>query len=259
MRGKGFVLVATGAVMLAAAAPASGGVGDVIGSFRMDGALNIYRDDNYVYCVAGTNTLRRYTVNGSLVGTVALPGLTNAGDADHSPLGTAYFGVLERSNRIFEYRTATGSFVRSRPVGASTVGYAHFPGSPYYYTHTGARIIRYTLAGSVVNSFDVSYSATAIAATRRFDDVGGELVLVANRSTGRTMVYTGGGSVVRSFDAPGPAVGCVCGPGTPYTPKTTYWCSVASGASRTAYEIDLGNKNVAVVPASLGRVKALFR
>jgi hypothetical protein len=241
------------------AAPAYGAIGDVISSFPMSRARNIYRDENYVYCVAGTNTLRQYTVNGSLVRTVSLPGLTNAGDADHSPLGPAYFGVLERSNRIFEFRLATGSFVRSRAVGASTVGYAHFPGSPYFYTHTGARIMRYTVAGSLVSSFDVSYSATVIAATRRFNDAGGEFVLVANRSTGRTAAYTGAGSLVRYFNVPGPAVGAVCGPGTGYTPKTRYWCTVPAGSDRFAYEIDLGNVNVAVEPASWGSVKALFR
>lgn len=258
MKGKGFVLVTAGAVLFGAAFPASAAVGDVIGSFRMDGALNIYRDANYVYCVAGTNTLRRYTAGGSLVGTVALAGLTNAGDADHSPLGAGYLGVVERSDRVYHYRISNGSLAASMMIGPSTIGYAYFPGSGYFYTHTGPYVYRYTTTGSFVNSFSVPYGATDIAATGRFNDNGGEYVIVATRSDS-TMVYTGAGSIVRSFNAPGGPDGCACGPGTPYTPKTTYWCNIPVGGGRFAYEIDLGNKNVAVEAASWGRIKALWR
>lgn len=257
MRRKGFALVVV-ATALAVAAPALAGIGDVIGSFRMDGALNIYRDADYVYCVAGTNTLRRYTVNGSLVGTVALAGLTTPGDADHSPLGAGYVGIVERSDRVYHYRISDGSFVASMMIGPGTIGYAYFPDSRYFYTHTGPFVYRYTTTGSFVNSFAVAYSATEIAAASRFDDNAGEYVIVATRSTS-TMVYTGAGSAVRSFNAPGGPAGCVCGPGTPYTPKTTYWCNVPAGGGRFAYEIDLGNKNVGVAPTSLGKIRALCR
>jgi hypothetical protein len=258
MRRKGFALVTTSAVLFAAAVPAFGGVGDVISSFRMDGARNIYRDVNYVYCVVGANTLRRYTVSGSLVGTVTLAGLTNAGDADHSPLGPGHLGVIEASNRIYHYRIPNGSFITSMPTGPATLGYAYFPGSAYFYVHTGTSVYRYTTTGSFVGSFTVAYSATAIAATDRFDDMGGDYVIVASRSVG-TSVFTGSGRFVRSFNVPGGPAGCVCGPGTPYTPKTTYWCNIPVGANRFAYEIDLGNKNVGVAPKSLGKIRALYR
>ena len=259
MRRKGFVLVTAGAVLFAAATPALAGVGDVISSFKMDGARNIYRDANYVYCVFGANTLRRYTVGGSLVGTVALAGLTNAGDADHSPLGPGYLAVIEGSNRIFEYRIANGSLVRSISAGPSTVGYAYFPGGAYFYTHTGASVYRYTTSGSLVNKFDVAYAATEIAATDRFDDKAGEYVIVATRSLGRTYVYTGAGGIVTTFTIAAPPSGCVCGPRAPYTPRTTYWCNVPVGANRFAYQFDLGNKNVGITPTSLGKIRALYR
>jgi hypothetical protein len=258
MRRKGFALVVACAVLLAAAVPAFGGVGDVIGSFRMDGARNIYRDANFVYCVVGANTLRRYTVSGSLVGTVTLSGLTTAGDADHSPLGPGHLGVIEASNRVYHYRIPTGSFVTSMPTGPTTLGYAYFPGRPYFYVHVGTYVNRYTTTGSFVGSFMVGYSSTAIAATDCFDDMGGDYVIVASRSVG-TMVFTGTGSFVRSFNVPGGPAGCVCGPGTPYTPKTTYWCNIPAGANSLAYEIDPGNKNVGVAPTSLGKIRALCR
>ncbi|NIT36332.1 MAG: hypothetical protein GTN49_07505 [candidate division Zixibacteria bacterium] len=258
MKVKAFVSI-TVAVVMGTAAPTVAGVGDVISSFKMDGARNIYRDANYVYCVVGANTLRRYTVGGSLVGTVALAGLTRPGDADHSPLGPGYLAVIEGSNWIFEYRIANGSLVRSTSAGPSTLGYAYFPGGAYFYTHTGASVYRYTTSGSLVNKFDVPYSATEIAATNRFNDKAGEYVIVATRSMGRTYVYTGAGGIVTTFTIVAAPSGCVCGPGTPYTPKTTYWCNVPMGASRFAYQFDLANKNVAVAPASLGKIRALYR
>jgi hypothetical protein len=259
VKGRAFISITVAAAICAAAVPASAGVGDVISSFKMDGARNIYRDGNYVYCVVGTNTLRRYTVSGSLVGTVALAGLTDAGDADHSPLGPGYLAVIEGSNRIYEYRIANGSLVRSMAAGPSTVGYAYFPGGAYFYTHTGASVYRYTTAGSLVNTFAVPYAATEIAATDRFNDKGGEYVVVATRSLGRTYVYTGVGAIVTTFNVVVAPAGCVCGPGTPYTPKTTYWCNVPVGANRFAYQFDLGNKNVGLAPTSLGKIRALYR
>ncbi len=258
MKGRAFISIAVAATICAAAVPAFAGVGDVISSFKMDGAYNIYRDASYVYCVVGANTLRRYTVGGSLVGTVALAGLTDAGDADHSPFGPGHLGVVETSNRVYQYRISNGSLVMSIPTGPTTLGYAYFPGGAYLYVHSGPYVHRYTTTGSFVSSFAVGYSSTAIAATDRFDDKAGDYVIVASRSTGTT-VFTGAGSVVRSFNLPMPPTGCVCGPGTPYTPKTTFWCNLAVGANRFAYEIDIGNKNIGVAPASLGRIRALYR
>jgi hypothetical protein len=258
MKSKVFGLVAVGAVLFAAAVPASAGVGDVISSFKMDGARNIYRDANHVYCVVGTNTLRRYTVGGSLVGTVALARLTNPGDADHSPLGPGFMGVVEASNRVHQYRIANGSLVTSMPTGPTTLGYAYFPGGAYLYAHVGTYVHRYTTTGSFVSSFAVGYATTMMAATNRFEDKAGDYVIVASRSP-RTMVFTGSGGFVRSFNLPEPPAGCVCGPGTPYTPKTTLWCNIPVGANRFAYQIDLGNKNVAVAPTSLGKIRALYR
>ncbi|NIT36333.1 MAG: hypothetical protein GTN49_07510 [candidate division Zixibacteria bacterium] len=261
MKGKGFALVAAGAALFAAAVSAFAGVGDVIGSFKMDNALNVYRNADYVYCVVGRDTLRRYTVNGSLVGTVALAGLSIAGDADHSPLGPGYLGVIAGMDRVLHYRVSNGSLVTSVPTRPATLGYAYFPGGTYLYVQASACVYRYKTTGSLVSSFTVGYSSTAIAATDRFDDKAGDYVIVASRSP-TSMVFTGAGSFVRSFDLPGPPLGCVCGPGSLYplkTPFTTYWCVLPVGPGRFAYEIDLGNRNVGVKAASFGKVKGLYR
>jgi len=254
---KIFVLVGVG-VALFIAAPAFGGVGSVISSFPWSGARNIYRDANYVYSVAGANTLRRYTVGGSLLGTVTLSRLTTPGDADHSPSGPGYFAVIERSSVILEYLVSNGSFVRSIAAGPGTLGGGYFPGGTYVYIHTGTYVYRLTTAGSLVSSFLVSYSAGPLAATNRFNDLAGDYVIVGSRIALSARVFTGTGSFVRSFVMPAVTYGCVCGRGAPSARGTTYWCNLRLGTNYYAYQIDLGN-TTAVAPASVGRIKALFR
>ncbi len=73
----------------------------------MDGARNIYRDANYVYCVVGANTLRRYTVSGSFLGKWGTPGRGN-GEFDW-PWGVAVTAtggriyVADHSNHRIQY------------------------------------------------------------------------------------------------------------------------------------------------------------
>jgi hypothetical protein len=254
---KIFVLVGVG-VALFIAAPAFGGVGSVISSFPWSGARNIYRDANYVYSVAGANTLRRYTVGGSLLGTVTLSRLTTPGDADHCVAGVGRMTVLGGGNRIFEYRISSGSLIRSYAAPPSTTGYAYFPGSAYVYMHSENYINRFTTAGSFVSRFPVSYSAGPIAATNRFNDRAGDYVIVGSRIALSARVFTGAGSFVRSFVMPAVTYGCVCGRGAPSARGTTYWCNLRMGTNYYAYQIDLGN-TTAVAPASVGRIRALYR
>jgi hypothetical protein len=257
MRCKVLSLIAAAATLLAAA-PALGAVGDVISSFPWPSARNAYRDASYVYCVVGTNTLRRYTVGGSLAGTVALRGLTAAADADHCVAGAGRMTVLGGGNRIFEYRISNGSLIRSFAASPSTTGYGYSPGRAYYFVHSGADVYRYTKAGSLVSSFTVSYSAGPIAVADRFRNRAGNYVIVGSRLGFHATVYTGSGSRVTSFVLPAVTYGCVCGPGAPSTYGTTYWCNLRMGTGFYAYQIDLGNAT-AVAPTSVGRIKALYR
>jgi hypothetical protein len=255
-------MVRTAGIVVAAAcaaASAFGAVGDVISSFPWPNARDAYRDGNYVYCVVGTNTLRRYTVGGSLVGTVSLGGLTAAGDADHCVTGAGRMTVLGGSNRIFEYLIANGSLIRSYAAPSGTTGFAYCPGATYHYVHSGAYVRRYTTGGSLVSSFPVNSSDGPIAATDRFRDRAGDYVVVGSRLSFYATVYTGTGSRVRSFVLPAVTYGCVCGPGAPSTHGTTYWCNLRMGTDFYAYQIDLGNTNVALEPASIGKVKTLYR
>jgi hypothetical protein len=242
-----------------AAAPALGAVGDVISSFPWPSARNAYRDADYVYCVVGTNTLRRYTAGGSLVGTVALNGLTAADDADHCVAGAGRMTVLGGGNRLFDYWVSNGSLISSYAAPPSTTGYGYSPGRAYYFVHSGAYVNRYTRAGSLAGSFPVAYSAGPIAVADRFRNRVGNYVVVGSKLSFYASVYTGTGSLVTSFVVPAVTYGCVCGPGAPTSHGTTYWCNLRMGTDFYAYQIDLGNTNVAVTPASVGKVKALFR
>lgn len=258
MRGTVLRAVAAAAALLVAA-PALGAVGDVISSFPWPGARNVYRDASYVYCVVDTNTLRRYTVGGSLVGTVTLNGLTAADDADHCVAGAGRMTVIGGGNNLFDYWVSSGSLIRTYAAPPSTTGYGYAPGRAYYFVHSGADVGRYTKAGSLVSSFTVSYSAGPIAVADRFRNRAGNYVVVGSKLGFSATVYTGTGSRVTSFVLPAVTYGCVCGPGAPATHGTTYWCNLRRGTDFYAYQIDLGNTNAAVAPASMGRLKALFR
>ncbi len=255
MTKKLFILWAAACV----AAPSLGAVGDVISSFPWPNARNAYRDADYVYCVVGTNTLRRYTVGGSLVGTVALSGLTAADDADHCVAGAGRMTVIGGGNRLFDYWVSNGSLIRSYAAPPSTTGYGYSPGRAFYFVHSGAYVNRYTRAGSLAGSFPVSYSAGPIAVADRFRNRAGNYVVVGSKVSFYARVYTGTGSLVTSFVLPAVTYGCVCGPGAPAAHGTTYWCNIRMGTNFYAYQIDLGNTNVAVAPASAGKIKALFR
>ena len=252
------IIIVVGAAAYAATA-SWGAVGDVISSFPWPNARDAYRDGDYVSCVAGTNTLRRYTVGGSLAGTVALSGLTAADDADHCVAGAGRMTVIGGGNRLFDYRVSDGSLIRSYAAPPGTTGYGYSPGHAYYFVHSGADVRRYTTAGSLVSSFTVSYSAGPIAVADRFRNRAGNYVVVGSKLSFYARVYTGTGSLVTSFVLPAVTYGCVCGPGAPSTHGTTYWCNVRRGTDFYAYQIDLGNTNVAVAPTSAGRIKALFR
>jgi hypothetical protein len=236
-----------------------GEVGSVISSFQWPGARNVYRDGDYAYSVASPNTLRAYNVNGSLVNSVGLAGLVNAGDADHSVLGGAYLAVLDGKNMLRDYVISTGSLARSVAV-PDKIGYGYIPGGAYMYVAAGTYVRRYTTAGSLVSSFRIiGPSIGGIAATRTFEGRSGEYVVVAvwayDSDVG--MVYTATGSTVATFSIPGTVHGCVCGPGYPASFGTTFWCNSDAGGRR-AYQLDLGN-GTAVAPVSLGRIRALFR
>ncbi len=259
---RGIVALAA-AGFLWAATPAFGAVGSTISSFYLSGtsqpyAQGIYRDAAYVYGVlysSGATYLRSYTTSGAPVGSVKLGG--PAGGAGHSPLGTAYVGAVD-AYRVLHYEISTGSLAASFAAPAGARAYDYIPGGAYYYVATDRMLYFYTTNGSIVRSMMISFYVGGLAATRYFENRAGEYLVVAQWSSGLPTYVYSNGSFLRSFVVPGTTNGCVCGDGAPARYGVTYWCNQYIGSGLYAYQVDLANAT-AVAPASVGKVKALFR
>jgi hypothetical protein len=268
-------LVIAGALAFAAAA-AWPGPGSVISSFRVSGggdeALSAYRDADYVYAIFLSpmfSYARLYSPVGSYVReSGAWIGRYVPEDADHSVLGSSYI-TLAYELGVATYRIETnGVPVRWDHQNLfETLAYAHLPGSPYYYLgvwvaphYTEYFVYRFSTAGSLISSFEPSHGFK-LAATDRFAGAAGEY-LIAYGGSDPCGVYDPAGSLVASFDheAGRSLYGGTAGPGYPASYGTTLWAMATYATYGVIYQIDLGNWNPsAVAPASLGKVKALFR
>lgn len=267
-------------ILLAAAAYA--GVGSVISSFCISEhpgpwVAAVYRDHDYVYGVLeyGSTTyeyrLVTFTVNGSAVASVPLNYVPGQGheplrwlrDADHSALGAGYVGLLG-SGHIYrayglDFHVKTGSFARRFNTLEIGTAYAHIPGGNYIYvgeTYPN-HILRLTTSGSFVSSFRPRDVCDVLAATDYFEGRYGAYLITYGGGSGLYHhIYTDGGSLLGSFwlGPFGMIFGGVCGSGYPSYHGITYWCIDGSWC----FQIDLGNAT-AVAPASVGKVKALFR
>ncbi len=187
---------------------------------------------------------------------------------------------------IYHFRLRTGSIVSSFPApgGAGTWGIAGFVGNSYISNNWTSWIYEVTTYGSVVSSFRCPIDGPADMNLRWFPS---DLYIAIPDRNIIAVVDETTGSLVSTFKAPGSRPTACCG----Y--QTTL---IADAATHTIYEngvpvitgietpvgadeesttdndyvvtlyvvddatdrIYLYNKTVAVVPASLGRVKALF-
>jgi hypothetical protein len=231
----------------------------------------VYRDADYVY-VVNLGLLYAYamifTPTGSYVGGLSFAGLRYIPeDADHSFLGTSHI-TLAVENGIMTYPKEGGGCVRWDHRGLiETLGYAHRPGSPYYFVGVWPEsrdydyiVYGFNTGGSLISTFAPAY-AGALAASDRFAGVGGEY-LITHSGVGPCGVYDPGGSLVATFaHEAGWIRGGTAGPGYPASWGTTLWVLESWGSrERTVFQIDLGNGTPsAITPASLGKVKALFR
>jgi len=254
---------------LVAASAAQAGLGSVISSFRMTGvgvtaAKGIYRGDTFVYAVvdaAGDNYLRIYTTAGSLVGSVVLAGADSPRDADHSLLGSGYVDVFDYGKKMLLTYTFDGALVNSKAVPSDTTAYAYIPGDSRYFLARDQLIFRYTLNDVLVNKFYVGGDLCGLAASSLYDGKAGQYVVVGRAGTGGySYVYNGAGSLIDSFIVPGTGTyGSVVAPGAFMDSADTYWCVQTIGSYRWAYQVDVGATAPAVMPASVGRLKALYR
>ena len=262
--------------------PASEGLGSVISSFRMSGlakpyALGIYRDRGYVYGVMysrGTNYLYRFTAAGTRVSSYVINGTSTPRGADHAHLGLGYLALVDAvSRKLYVFRTTGGSAVTSFSIAGSPYPFNCFWDGTYYYANGPANrgtFYRLDSAGASAGTWTCSGWPDAMtycggaAFARRGNEAAGPYFVGASWSAGEPMCMTTfpGGLLVATWTPPAHnANGLVYGDSSN---KAAYGAAVWAGwyAADGVYamEFDVGARGgAAVAPASLGRVKALYR
>lgn len=272
--GKGLMkLITVGAALAVAAVPASGSVGSIISSFKVnvyyppEMTLGVYRDAEYVYIVTydygGNFYLIRCEPDGTRRGNINLGyyphGPLPPNGADHSVVGTGFISFpWGYSGLLTTNSTSTGYLVKSEKRRPYFDEYAFIPGGQYIYTSQDRVVYRFTMSWTLVNSFTISRGSVH-AATAYFNGHEGEYIIVEAGYPNFAYVYTGAGSFVTSFPVIHSGKDTVCGPGYPSSYGTTYWRFIKTAPNYGwCYQIDLGATS-AITPASVGRIKALYR
>lgn len=277
--------VATAAAVCCAITPASG-AGSIISSFRLSGysapyANGIYVGNNYVttiYCNStGRDYFYRYRFNGTLVGSFGLNGTSSPQGGDAAHLGTGYVSLVDSStSRLLIYRASGGAPITSFAVsgpGSGNLQDVMWTGSYYEVTdHLGnGRFNRYTSNGSFVRTVAYSgwpsamTSTGAVAFSGVADGRAGAYLVASSRANGQPscIINIGGsGSLVATFGMPPYfASGGCCGRSSKVNKYgSAYWTTWIVANAIWCYEVDIGGKAAtAVVPSSLGQVKAIYR
>jgi hypothetical protein len=257
------------AVALVLAATASADLPSIISSFRISGTTPPYARGIYgsygnvggiFYEGPGRHSLRVFTSGGSLVATYRMPGGVTLGDADNPPEGypAGTFAVVDEGADNVKVYNMNGSFVGVwRAVPANTVGYGCGGyGTPLIYLGTSDGAISvHTYAGSFITSFATGVPLADRGAAGGYRGWGSYVYLGPARSGDPVRVYHFS-SICGTFHLPG-----LRNAGTvmPHAGGSIWsWCLRNTGAEIWAYRVQVGYM-MAVEPASLGRVKALFK
>jgi hypothetical protein len=263
-------------------------VGSVISSFYIGYStyrvwhFGIYRDASYVYSLYDQydNTyIYRFTPSGSIKGlsVVYYKGFLEYGEADHCHLGAGYLAYLGYTTLWFADLNLPHHHVASFPVRSPStwkVNNLVWDGRYYYVNYWSDYGVfnRYTPAGALVGTWAVAgwppgVSAGGVAFSRTFNNASGRYLLAVS-SGDRLYAYNmDGGSLLGSWRIP-PATrghrGGVCGDAYPSSYGAALWVHYAFGHGDRpiswAYQIDINARGAAsVVPASLGKVKAIYR
>jgi hypothetical protein len=273
---------AAGALTAASAGTAPGGgdnaapaapnpaLGSVLSSFFIKHSSSpwpcgIGRDGTYVYVFfggAGDYYFRRYTTTGRSLGSVRLQASYYGAAGCH--LGASYLTVV-RSRAVHFMYIPTGSMVGSFAVSDSLEEVA-FNGTYYFVAgQSSGPLLVYTTGGSLVGSWG-NFGTGGLDWNLHVNGANnggtGYMLFFAGYSRNSAVSYPQG-SVVGSWRHMSvEGLGAMCGrSSTPATMGAVAWTLMYNGTAHDyyCYQVDLGNYNVGVVPASIGKVKALFR
>ncbi len=252
------------AVLLAAGASAD--YPSIINSFRMSGTTAPYARGIYVgssevggifYEGPGRHSFRVFTVIGSLTATYPMPGGVMLGDADGAPVGSPGFAVVDEGSHELKAYGMTGSLygvIRSIPSDAVAYARGGYTNS-YLYLGTNAGVVFcYTSSWSLVNSYSTRAAIADLAAGFGYRYSWGDYLHVGPRQAADPIrVYLGPvGVMAGSFTLPGIRS---CG-AVHY--GQSYWCLRDLGTEIWAYHVAISGL-MDIEPASLGKVKALFK
>lgn len=279
--------------LCAAAAWAS--LGSIISSFSV-GSFTvqpypkaIFRDAANIYVLAYGNwssetgwdyRLQRYDIHGVKVGEVPFNSKLSLEDMDQCHLGAGYMVVGGGDGyELYIMNKQTGSIVRTLYACGPGGGYPDLVAwdGRYYYVGYGSaagRYRTYTSAGSFVANHQVPNWPASIpkhggfAFAHRFKNKGGDYLIIlpgynyGNQGHTACAVNIPTGTIVATWPTPdrccfGACVGDSSQPG-PY--GIAAWCLWEINTAGYALEVDLDARGGnALLPASLGCVKALYR
>ncbi len=243
----------------------------IISSFRMSGVTTPYARG--IFAREGSSTIygifyegpyrhsfRVFTSNGSLVATYPMPGGAMLGDADYPPVGSpGHLAVIDEGTHDLKAYSITGNYLGIvSTIARNTTAYAcgGERNRYVYLADTGGIVYRYSPTWSIINSFATGVPAADLAASRDYAGMRGDWVILGPAEPPAALkAYMASGSFYGSFALPGNSSrGSVYGGG-----KSTTMVSLRNlGKEMWAYLIDTG-PFIAVTPASLGRVKALYK
>jgi hypothetical protein len=262
------------------------GLGSIISSFVLcrtsedPATYGLYRDASYVYAVkgiVGTRYVYKYTPAGSLVSTTACPGFTLGypRDEDHTHLGAGYLCVVAGYvNQVQIIHISSGSTVQSwtpNPKGKPYSMNITWDGTHYYFNGAEDKNLfyRYTAAGAPAGTWTATGWPSSMWACG-----GVGFARSAAGQSGRYLVCTSFGSwepgcVLNMADGSCVSTfatwrtnsqGLTVGPGAPRSYGDTAWICWYNfgGAFKMALQVDIGS-TVSVAPASIGKVKAIYR
>jgi len=263
------------ALILVGAVPAFCSLGSVISSFkvadnRFVDAYSVGRDATYVYYITkdrptpGYRLTYRYPGGGGGRSLWIYGFPASHGDADRSVLGFGYIADIYQEGSgpqtVTDFDIRTGSAVASWAPLSSMQGYAYNPARRIRYVGISNYVYRYNMRGSLLSSFGAPIGISGLAAPQEFAGKPGEYIIVTRGNY--WYAFTGQGVEVARVLFPWEFSGIstsACGPGYPPAYGNTLWClATVKLADVYVCQLYLGNAT-AVAPASVGRIKALYR
>jgi hypothetical protein len=266
-------------VAAALAAPAHGTIGSVISSFILHeppADKGIYLEGGNVYLslnVNNYNYLCRFTTRGSIIATFRLTGSDPypLGGGSRTHLGMGYVGFCDSNNNAFKIFRLTGGAAVTSFATINTPRNNFWDGQYYYVNRRTDRgtFRRYTPGGSPAGTWTCTgwpatmrYCGGAVYTQRGNYGPGPYFVASANEALRPSCITTfPAGSLVSTWAAPYPGnVASVfyADSSNPGTYGAAIWAIMEN--PRYVVEFDIDARNAAsVLPASLGKVKAIYR